>query len=378
VDNVLNIALIANTCWNINNFRVGLIKHLIAQGHNVFVLAPKDDTTPILIKKIPKLRFIALNSLSRKGTNPIQDYKLIKEIKRIYLKYQIDIALQYTIKPNVYGSIAAASLKTKTISNVTGLGFAFLNKSIKTSLIRNLFKKGLAKSNLIVFQNKADFEELTQRNYVDAQKAHIILGSGVDTQVFKPSTIDKSGSEFVFLFIGRLLYDKGVSELVEAFNLLSEDYPNVVLKLIGALDIGNPSAISEAQLKEWLYQNKNIKYLGLSNNLPEIIAPVDCVVLPSYREGLPKSLLEAMSMAKPIITTNVPGCSQLIDEGKNGILCEARNVLSLFEALRHMVKLQVNSRESMGQHGRSLVEQKYDEQIIVKEYDKLIAQLLAG
>jgi glycosyltransferase involved in cell wall biosynthesis len=359
---------------------MGLIKHLLVQGHQVFVLAPKDDTTPILLKKVPKVRFIALNSLSRKGTNPLQDYRLVKEIKRIYIKYNIDVALQYTIKPNVYGSLAAASLKTKTISNVTGLGFAFLNKSLKTNLIRRLFKRGLAKSNAIVFQNEEDFEELTQTNYVDKNKSHIIFGSGVNTEIFKPlePTTASANKDFVFLFIGRLLFDKGISELVEAFNLLSEDYPQVVLKLIGALDIGNPRAISEDQLKEWLYQNNNIKYLGLSNNLSEIIAPIDCVVLPSYREGLPKSLLEAMSMAKPIITTDVPGCSQLIDDGKNGILCEARNVLSLFEALRHMVKLRQDQRVEMGRHGRALVETKYDEQIIVKEYDRIIELIMSA
>ena len=370
----LNIAIVANTCWNINNFRIGLIQHLIGLGHQIFVIAPNDDTSKIVSKKV-NITFIPLQSLSRKGTNPLQDFKLIHELKNIYLENKINIAIQYTIKPNVYGSIAGKMANVKTISNVTGLGFVFLKDSIKTTFIKKLFKFGLAKSNKIIFQNIDDQKELIKLKIVNANKTFIINGSGINTQIFAPRQISKLTNDFVFLFIGRLLYDKGIEELIEAFTQINEDYPNTKLQIIGALDIGNPSAISEEKLKTWLYQNKNIQYLGLSNSLPDIIAPVDCVVLPSYREGLPKSMLEAMSMSKPIITSDAPGCKQLIDDNKNGLLCEVKSAISLYHAMKIMYQKSPEQLIEMGKHGRYLAETIYDEKIIVKQYEKIIEEL---
>jgi glycosyltransferase involved in cell wall biosynthesis len=370
----MNIAIVANTCWNINNFRMGLIKHLISLGHNLFIIAPQDDTTSVVKKKVD-ITFLPLHSLSRKGTNPLQDFRLIKEIRELYAENNIEIAIQFTIKPNIYGSLAARSTNTKTISNVTGLGFVFLNKTLKTTFIKRLFRYGLSKSDKIVFQNKTDLIEMVAKKMVEKQKSILINGSGINTQLFAPKQNISKPSHFTFLFIGRLLYDKGLEELIEAFELINKDYPNTILQIIGALDIGNPSAISEEKLKIWLYNNQNIKYLGLSNNLAEIIAPVDCVLLPSYREGLPKSMLEAMSMGKPIITSNAPGCKQLIDDNKNGLLCEVKNALSLYHTMRTMINFSEAQRIEMGNHGRHLAETIYDEKIIVQQYEQLINEL---
>jgi glycosyltransferase involved in cell wall biosynthesis len=372
---VANIAIVANTSWNIANFRLGLIKHLISIGHQVFVFAPVDASTDFIIASVD-VEFIPLHNMSRKGTNPFVELKCIREIREKYIEYDISIAVLFTIKPNVYGSIASVRAKVKTIANVTGLGYVFINKSMVNSFISRLFKYGLSKARIVVFQNEIDRKLMIRKRMVEANKTKLILGSGINVDKFAMPIDCNLHKSFTFLYIGRLLYDKGVRELIAGFNKLSLIYPTVRLQLIGALDVGNPAGIAEDQLKNWLYVNKNISYLGLSNNLPEIIAPVHCVVLPSYREGLPKSLLEAMSMSKPIITTNAPGCSQLIENGKNGIICKARHEDSLFEAMRKMLELRDEDRAAMGQHGRLLAETVYNEQLIVRQYEQLISEVM--
>ncbi|MFM2385841.1 MAG: hypothetical protein RL660_598 [Bacteroidota bacterium] len=372
----MRIAIVANTSWNILNFRLGLIRHFISLGHEVFVVAPIDDTSKTLSENC-EARIIPIQHLLRKGKNPLKDIRLMRELRHIYKKNQIDVAFQFTIKPNVYGSLAARTLPTKTVSNVTGLGYVFLNKSPVNLLVQRLFKYALSHSDKVVFQNSQDLDEVVALGIVADSKSLIIDGSGINVDVFAPRVSEANTHEhFIFLFIGRLLHDKGVIELVEAFNMLCVDYKHVELRMIGALDIGNPSAISETLLKQWLYRNQQIRYLGLSNDLPSIINDVDCVVLPSYREGLPKSILEAMSMSKPIIVSDAPGCRQLVDNGRNGIICEAKSAIALYKAMREMVQLPQGIRSEMGTHGRHLAVNKYNEKIIVAKYEALLNTMM--
>ncbi len=369
----MNIAITANTSWNIHNFRLGLIQHLQQLGHKVFFVSPYDEFA-ILVTQKTRAKHIELLHLNRRGKNPLQDFKVHNELKNIYLKHKIDLALHYTIKPNIYGAIACSKIPTKCICNVTGLGYVFLNNSISNKIIRKLFKFALNKSDAIVLQNQDDRDMLLQKKLLQAPKVHMIYGSGVNTQDFIP-TLQKKTDKFVFLFIGRLLYDKGIRELFKAIKTLNGKYDSLELHIVGEIDDDNPSAVNHHELEDFIAEHSNVIYFGKRNDVRNNIAQADVVVLPSYREGLPKSLLEAMAMAKPIITTNAPGCSQLVVNQSNGFLCEAQSSADLMNTMEKMFLLPEAERQQMGECSRNLVLEYYDEKVIVGNYQALISKL---
>ena len=369
----MNIAITVNTTWNLYNFRKSLIQLLISNGHNVFAIAPEDEAVKKLIEET-NVHFIPLNELSRKGSNPYQDIKLIREYRKIYTENKIDISIQYTIKPNIYGSIAGGRSGIKTISNLTGLGYVFLNKSFKNNIAKRLYKHALKKTNYACFHNETDAALFEQMNLVDSSKIRVINGSGVDTSYFQMAPIAKKSS-FVFLFIGRLLYDKGIRELLEAYGMLiKETRVQVELHILGDIDEGNPASLSSDAFEKYC-DNFSITHHGMQSDVKPFIMRSDCVVLPSYREGLPKSLLEAMSMERPIITVNSVGCEHLIDNDKNGFLAEVKSSESLYTKMKAMINLTEEGRASMGEHGRKLVLENYSAEIINNEYIRLISQL---
>lgn len=369
----MNIAITANTAWNLYNFRKALILLLLKEGHRVFAIAPQDESVDKLVAETG-VTFLSLVQLSRKGSNPIQDVKLIREYQKIYQDNKIDVAIQYTIKPNIYGSIAGARTGTKTISNLTGLGYVFLNKSLKNRIAKKLYKMALAKTNVACFHNEADAKLFKELKLVKADKINVVHGSGVDADYFQYSP-RRENDQFVFLFIGRLLYDKGIRELLEAYKKLSQAVSKpVVLHILGDIDEGNPASLSTTVFEQYT-NTLNIQHHGMQDDVKPYINASDCVVLPSYREGLPKSLIEAMSMERPIITVNSVGCAHLIVNNQNGYLAEVKSSESLFQQMKKMVDLSAEQRKTMGAFGRKLVLENYSAEIINKQYIKLISQL---
>jgi glycosyltransferase involved in cell wall biosynthesis len=374
----VNIAITSNTSWNIYNFRIGLIQHLQSIGHTVFFVSPYDEYA-ILVTQKTKATHLELFKLKRKGKNPIQDRGLYKELCNIYKENKIELALHYTIKPNIYGALACDKIGIKCISNVTGLGFVFLKKSISNNIIKQFFKYALNKSNSIVLQNNEDKILMLEQKVFPECKMKLIYGSGINTTYFNNNNgkdKERQNDEFIFLFIGRLLYDKGIRELFQAFKTLSSKYSNLKLHIIGEIDDDNPSAVKHHELESLITESTNIVYFGKRNDVRQNISDSDTVVLPSYREGLPKSLLEAMSMSKPIITTNVPGCSQLIINNANGLLCEVKSSADLMDKMERMYLFKNEERIAMGELSRKLVLENYDEKIIVKQYQELILTLI--
>ena len=374
------IVIVINTSWNIYNFRLGLIKALQEDGYNVVAIAPKDNYSEKFKDHGISYYDIDINS---KGTNPLEDAKLVRDLYRLYKTIAPDIILQYTIKPNIYGSLAAGMLGIPAVSNITGLGTVFLNDKISSKIAHILYRIALNIPKKVYFQNSHDMELFVESKFVNAGKADLIPGSGIDTEKFKPSPRqEEKDTPLRFLFIARLLKDKGLYEYVRAARIIQDsilddqDLEKPQFFILGAYYPGNPTAITESKMKEW-EEDGVVSYLGTSDDVKSVIAEYDCVVLPSYREGLSKVLLESASMAKPIITADVPGCKEVVDHGVNGFLCEIKSPESLAEQMMKVAALGIEGREEMGLNGRAKVINEFDEKIVIKKYLEVIKKLLA-
>jgi glycosyltransferase involved in cell wall biosynthesis len=372
-DKKLKIGIVLNTAWNIYNFRLGLVKAFLAAGHEIFAIAPADD----FVSKIEATgcTFIPVFNLSRKGVNPLQDLKFSYELFKIYKEKQLDVVLHYTIKPNIYGSMATRFFKVKTISTVTGLGYSFLTDGLVNKVVKRLYKTAFKTGTVIAFQNRDDKKLFEDLGICPATKTTLIKGSGINTSYFKPMPKTKESSNLIYLFVGRLLYDKGISELFEAAKQLKEKHSDTEIWVVGAVDEGNPSAVDKAEVEEQ-HEKGIINYLGLSSDVRGIMQNADIVVLPSYREGLPRVMLESLAMAKPIITTDTAGCRETIQDNKNGFLVPAKDADALAQAMIQMYELSTEERLQMGEVGRGMALKEFDEQAIIKRYFEEIEQIL--
>lgn len=365
MSNKYTIGISANSSWNIINFRLGLMKFLRAKGYIVIAIAPNDEATKKIIKE--GFQFAAVKNLKRKGTNPIDEIRLVNEYRNIFQSNSLDFLFSYTIKPNIYGSIAAGRLGLPNFCTVTGLGYSFLSRGIVNVIAKKLYKYSFSKATKIFFQNQDDLNLFVDLKLAHQGKCGLVRGSGIDANYFAPRVKIKKEKGLKFLFIGRLLKDKGVRELREAFSLLSEKNPSIELHLLGALDNQNPAAITKAFLNEWCKKNR-VFYHGVTKDTRPFINESDVIVLPSYREGLPRVNLEAMSMKKPVITTNVPGCKDTVTDGYNGYLCEVKNAISLYETMLKFTTLSEERISKMGQNGRQRVLDFFSQEIISQFY----------
>ena len=368
------IAIVANSTWNIYNFRLGLIKQLKLEGFRVVVIAPVDEYIHYL-SEIYFTKHIALKNLNPQSKNPFNDLALCQELYSIYKKEQPDLILHYTIKPNIYGNLAARWAGIPTISTLTGLGYTFLHGKSTKYFIRRLYKIALRKTHKAIFHNQDDQVLFEHLRLIKKGKGAVIPGSGVDTDFFYPAPEQKKG-KFIFLFIGRLLYDKGIAEFVEAAKLIRKVAHNMECWVVGQLNAKNPAAVSKDQLQNWL-ENKEIRYFGSSKDIRKYLNQADVFVLPSYREGMPRAVLEAMSCEKPIITTETPGCRDTVQEGQNGYLVPVKDSMALAEAMLKVYHHSESEIQLMGKKSRELVLNQFDEKIIIKSYLELIYNILS-
>lgn len=359
------IAICINTSWNIYNFRVGLINALRENGYQIIIIAPLDKYSTKLQKMGFEYYDIKMNS---KSTNPIEDLKLTYNYYTIFKKIKPNIILNYTIKPNIYGTIAANMLKIPTINNIAGLGTLFVNENYVTKIVKILYKYSQDRAQKVFFQNKDDYELFVSKNIVDANKCDILPGSGINTDEFRPINKRVKSKNLKFLLISRMLWEKGIVEYVEASKIIKEKYKNIEFELLGFIDIENKHSIPQKQIQTWVDESL-INYLGSSDNIKEQIMQADCIVLPSfYREGTPRTLLEAASMAKPIITTDNIGCRDVVDNGVNGFLCQIKDSNDLALKMEAIINLSENARVVMGEKGRKKMIKEFDEEIVIKKY----------
>ncbi|MDP3791573.1 MAG: glycosyltransferase family 4 protein [Candidatus Omnitrophota bacterium] len=368
--------IVSNTTLTIRNFRVGLMKGLKSKGYDVIFCAQDNGYADEVTSK--GFSFIPL-VIDRKGMNLFTDLKQTIALYRIYRKERPDIAVHYTPKPNIYGAVAAALAGVPCIDNISGLGYLFIKKSPVYQLIKFLYKIGCHFARTTFFQNKDDLNLFVRKGIIKRNKAVLVNGSGVNTNFFSPDfcgSLKRGDDSFVFLFTGRFLWDKGLKEFVEAARLTRQKYPKTQFWLVGIIDPGNPAAVGMEIIKSWEKEGI-IVYHGEVKDVRPFICGSDCVVLPSYREGIPKSLLEALAMEKPIITTDAIGCREVVDEGIDGFSVPVKDTQALADSFGKMIELRPEERLRMGKAGRDKVKRKFEEAMVVDAYLKEIQRILS-
>lgn len=373
------IVIVYNTSHYIVLFRLNLIKALQEKGYKVFALAPLDKYSEIL-KEIG-VEHLPINMSN--GTNPFLDLLLFWRYYQAFRREAFDVLLAYTVKPNIYGSLAAHALGIPVINNIAGLGAVFIKGGWLTRLVRGLYRLSLGHSTKVFFQNDDDQRLFIEGRLVRPEVADRVPGSGVDLVRFpffpSPPRRGRGGQngQIRFLLIARMLWDKGVGEYVEAARSVKHRFPNAEFCLLGFLDVQNPAAISRVQMDEWVAGGE-VQYLGETDDVRPHLTDTDCVVLPSYREGTPRTLLEAAAMGRPIITTDAVGCREVVDHGVSGFLCRPRDAADLTEKIERMIALSPEERAEMGRRGREKVERDFDEQIVINRYLEVIKQIAGG
>ena len=387
---MFKIALVSNTDYSMYYFRLGLIRALLAKRYDVHIVCPDGKYVQEFEKEGVKCHRLYVD---RKGTNPFNELRTIWQLLRIFKKERFDLVHTFTIKPNIYGSIAAKFAGVPAIMNsVTGLGYVFIEGGVKRKILRTLVvylhRFAFRFSRKVVFLNDDDFGVFERCKIVDTRKGTVIKSEGVDTDKFSTANvshdklntlsrelaIDKESRRILVTLISRLLWDKGVREFIEAANILKPKYPNSLFLLVGPIDTGNPAPVSKDYLEQ-AERSGLIKYLGERREVPEILYISDVVTLPSYREGIPMVLLEAMCMGKPIVTTNSVGCKEVVEEGKNGFLVPVKDSVALASAIEKLINNE-ELRVRMGKYSREKVLREFDERIIVNQTMKLYQEVL--
>ncbi|MDC1330899.1 glycosyltransferase family 4 protein [Gammaproteobacteria bacterium] len=366
------ITLSANSSWYLLNFRKNTIRSFLDQGYSVTCISPCDPYTNGL--KDLGCEWLPLK-ISSSGANPFSDIRVLAYFLFYYSKLKPVAAFHFTIKNNIFGTLAASLLHIPSINNISGLGTAYIHNDWKAKIARFLYRISLPLSFKIYCQNEDDFFLLSQLQTFD-NKLKLLPGSGVDTSRFHPSlkvTKNYIKQKFRFIYAGRFLADKGLRELITAIENINIHETQCELCLIGFQDSENISAISPLEIESWS-EIPGLFIEDATENIETILAMSDCLVLPSYREGMPRSILEACSMEIPIICTDVPGCKNIVTHMENGLLCLPKNVKSLENAMRQMLKFSSNDRELMGSIGRQRVVERFDEQEVILEANLAIAE----
>ncbi len=366
------IILVSNTSWSFYKFRKGLISWFVEQGHEVYLLSPADEH----IEDLQALGavHIALQAMSAKGINPQSDIKCYYELKRLYKLLAPDIIFHYTIKPNIYGTLAANKVSIPSVAVVTGLGFTFINKGIVPTIAKQLYKRVLRKANRVWFLNQDDLSLFHKLSILPPHLGEILHGEGIDCTHFAPITDKSIGSATEFVFIGRLLYDKGIQEYYEAARKVRALHPEVKCSVMGYLGVNNPKAVDESKFRQWVDEG-TIHYYGSSQDVRPIMQQASCIVLPSYREGLSMVLLEAAAMATPIIATNIPGCKEVVEDGRTGYLVAPMQSEELAEAMIRFHRLPTPEKESMGSTARQKIINEFSLDKVCAQYQKVLTEL---
>ena len=361
------VVICINTSWNLVNFRGGLVRALIEAGYEVVALAPVDAHAAKLMAM--GVRHVHL-PMDAQGTHPLKDMWLMLRIWWVLRREKPLAFLGYTIKPNVYGSLAAHRLGVPVINNISGLGAVFIKDGWMARLVRVMYRLALKHSLRVFFQNGDDRRLFIESGLVKPEATDLLPGSGVDLKHFAPVGLPQSPA-FRFLLIARMLWDKGVGEYIEAARVLRQQFPAAEFCLLGFVDVPNPAAIPRWQVEAWAGE-PGIHYLGTTEDVRPYIAESHCVVLPSYREGTPRTLLEAAAMGRPLIATDAVGCREVVEHGGNGYLCEIRNAEDLAAQMRAMLTLSVDRLVAMSERSRAKVVCEFDERMVIGKYLQVV------
>lgn len=368
----MHVVITVNTTWNVWNFRRNLVAALLSSGHRVTVFAPRDEYVERLLAMGCQHRHLDMNSA---GLNPIGLLRMAWQFQTMLRALRPDVVLSFTVKNNLVNAIVARFFGTPVLPNVTGLGTAFLSGVVLRTVAIHLYRWAFKPLPIIFFQNADDSAEFEQLRITNARQCVLLPGSGVDLQRFTYSPRVEQEAALTFVMIARLLHDKGVVEYAEAARSVKQLHPRTSFVLVGALGVNNRSSISSEQLAQWVDAGL-LDYRGEVEDVREVITKSDCVVLPSYREGAPRTLIEASAMGRPVIATRVPGCTAVVDEGKTGLLCGVKDAGSLADSLVQFIAMSPNERFAMGEGGRRKMEAEFDDQLVIRAYERALEKLL--
>ena len=373
---VVKIVFCSNTTWYLWNYRLGLIKTLLNDGNDIYLLAPVDQTT----KKFSDLgcRYVPI-PMKRKGSNILQELLLLIRFYKSIKEIHPDVLITFTIKPVVYGGFVARFLGIPVVATITGLGTAFIRRGWITVVAKNLYKQGLVSAKTVFFQNHDDERMFIGAGLVSKHQVAQIPGSGIDLKRFSFSPLfetNRDGTE-IFLLAGRMLWDKGIQEYVESARIVKVSYPNVEFQLLGEIGSDNVSAISKEKILSW-QEEGIVAYLGVTSDVRPYIKKADCVVLPSYREGLSRTLLEAGAIGRPVIATRVVGCKEIVEDGRTGFLVNPKDPADLAAKLCQFLSLSLNERHQMGKVARQKIEEDFDEKHVIEKYISMISSCSSG
>lgn len=353
----------------IYNFRKELVERMIAEGYEVYVALPYGPKVEYL--KEMGCKFID-TPLNRRNTNPLEDIKVFLQYMKVLKEINPDVVLTYTVKPNVYGGIACRIRKIPYICNVTGLGSGYLNGGLVQKVVQILSKLSFRKANKVFFQNTADRDLLVSQGVV-ADNYDLLPGSGVNLETYKVLPYPPEEQPINFNFVARVMKDKGIDEYLEGAKIVKEKYPEVVFNVIGMIDQPHYEEI----LKQY-ESNGIIKYHGFQTDMMPFIKMCNCMVVPSYTEGMSNVLLENAACGRPVIASNIPGCKEIINDGETGYVFEVKKTQSLVEKIEVFIKTSHANKAGMGIKGRLKVEKEFDRKIVVNTYINQINKIFRG
>ena len=368
------IAVIENSLFSTYTMRDSLMKRLMKEGYEVFVLTHTNS----FAAQVEKTGIKVINI----GSGNIHPVKVSKYIYNLFFflnRIKPDVVLTYSIRPAIWGNFIARYLKIPTITNITGVGPLFTSKNVAYLAARSMYRLALKNASKVFFQNFDDMELFIQHKFVTPDRAARIPGSGVDYEKFSPVLVNKNNDSFSFLFIGRLIKDKGIFEFVEAARIIHEKYPTVQFNVLGPFWHQNlkSNTVTKSDLQNWIDEGI-IDYMGEKKDVRKFIAKADCIVLPSYREGTSNILLEAASMEKPAITCNTTGCKEIVEDGITGFLCSIKDGRDLADKMEKMLLLSPVERIGMGKKAREKIIREYGKEIVLNAYLDAIDQLIPG
>lgn len=367
------IAVIENSLFSTYTMRDSLMKTLLKEGFDVSILTHTNS----FVAHVEKTGLHVIN-IGSGNLNPLKMARYMFNLYRALKKIRPDVCLTFSIRPAIFGNFITRHLDIPTITNITGVGPLFSSNNLAYRIARVIYRSALGKTKKVFFQNSDDMNLFIENRFVKKEIATRLPGSGVDYERFSPmeSSVKHDG-HFTFLFIGRLIKDKGIFEFIEAARMLRKKYPLLLFNVIGPFWHQNlkSNTISKSELHNWIVEGI-IDYGGEKKDIRSFIAAADCIVLPSYREGTSNILLEAASMEKPVVTTNTTGCKETVEDGITGYLCKVKDHNDLAEKMEKMYLLSDEERSEMGKKGRQKMINEFDKKIVVDAYLRAVNDAL--
>lgn len=370
------IALVASIAWTLWNYRLALIQALEHVGYEVILIAA-DDASRLKLERHTKAKFHPLRHINRSSLSPLTNLKLLVELYFSLRRIQPDVVLFFTIRPNTLGNFAAAALGIPAISTIEGMGISGSSQPWLRGVMQTLYHLAFRAAQKVIFLNRDDHDEFIRKQIVLPEKCLLIPGPGIDLNHFSPREKTEAPTAKIFLFVARLLAEKGIREFAAAAQLLRAKGMQAEFWVLGTTDDGNPTSIQASEIAEWVAEGA-IQYYGFQDDVRPAIANADVLVLPSYyREGVPRSVLEGMAMGKPIITTDNVGCRDTVENGQTGFLVSPRDVVALAAAMEKMLEMTAAQIQEMGRKSREKVVREFADGFVLPRYLALIRELLA-